>query len=115
MTIRFYMDVHVHSAVTDGLRLRGLDVLTAQEDGCDELDDDRLLLRATALGRLLITQDSDFLRKGPQFASHGTPFSGIFYGHQLTVGIGAFVEDLTLVALTSDASEWANRVTHLPL
>lgn len=37
------MDVNVRQAVTDGLRLRGVEVLTAQEDGSRELEDDALL------------------------------------------------------------------------
>lgn len=32
MPIALYMDVHVPRAVTLGLRLRGVDVLTAQEE-----------------------------------------------------------------------------------
>jgi hypothetical protein len=43
------MDVHIRRAVTSGLRLGSIDVLTAQEDGAAELDDDRLLERATEL------------------------------------------------------------------
>ena len=41
-------------AVTTALRLRSVDVLTAQEDGAATLDDDRLLQRATELGRILV-------------------------------------------------------------
>jgi hypothetical protein len=37
--------------------LRSVDVLTAQEDGASELDKDRLLQRATDLGRVLVSQD----------------------------------------------------------
>ena len=33
MTVALYMDVRVHRAITTGLRLRDVDVLTAQEDG----------------------------------------------------------------------------------
>ena len=33
MGVKLYMDVHVRRAVTQGLRLRQVDVLTAQEDG----------------------------------------------------------------------------------
>ena len=29
--IRFYLDEHIHSAVAEGLRRRGVDVLTVQE------------------------------------------------------------------------------------
>ena len=56
------MDVHVPRAVTIGLRLRGIDVLTAQEDGSAELDDASLLRRATDLSRILVSQDKDLLR-----------------------------------------------------
>ena len=37
--VPLYMDVHVPGAVTRALRLRGVDVLTAQEDGTDEWED----------------------------------------------------------------------------
>ena len=63
MSVRLYMDVHVRRAVADGLRLRGVDVLTAQQDGANQLEDAALLDRATSLGRLLFTQDEDLLRE----------------------------------------------------
>ena len=47
MSVHLYMDVHVRRAVTAGVRLRGVDVLTAQEDGTGELPDPELLDRAT--------------------------------------------------------------------
>jgi hypothetical protein len=43
------MDVHVPRAVTTELRLRSIDVLTAQEDGAAQMDDRALLKRATDL------------------------------------------------------------------
>jgi len=58
------MDVHVPRAVTTVLRLRLVDVLTAQEDGAAQFDDDRLLEKATELGRVLVSQDEDLLREG---------------------------------------------------
>ncbi|MDP3091950.1 MAG: hypothetical protein Q8N04_14830 [Nitrospira sp.] len=33
------MDVHIPKAITDGLRVHGVDVLTAQEDGAARLPD----------------------------------------------------------------------------
>ena len=35
MTIGLYMDHHVKAAVTDGLRRRGVDVITCAEDDTD--------------------------------------------------------------------------------
>ena len=51
MSVALYFDVHVRRAVTEGLRLREVDVLTAQEDDAATMDDPVLLDRAMALGR----------------------------------------------------------------
>ena len=63
MTISFYMDVHVPRAITIGLRLRKIDILTAQEDQRRTAPDPLLLDRATELNRLIFTQDDDFLKE----------------------------------------------------
>ena len=55
------MDVHVPLAITEGLRRRNVDVLTAQEDGAQRIGDSDLLDRAAFLNRVLFTQDDDFL------------------------------------------------------
>ncbi len=64
MSIALYMDVHVHRAITTGLRMRGVDVITAQEDGYRRALDPDLLDRATALGRVLFSQDDDLSGRG---------------------------------------------------
>jgi predicted nuclease of predicted toxin-antitoxin system len=61
MPISLYMDAHVPRAITLGLRLRTVDVLTAQEDGSETLSDSELLNRATQLNRVLFTFDDDLL------------------------------------------------------
>ena len=61
MPIAFYMDHHVPYAITLGLRLREVDVLTAYEDGTSELEDAALLDRASEVGRVLFTRDDDLL------------------------------------------------------
>lgn len=38
MAIKLYMDAHIPKAITNGLRLRGIDVLTAQEDNADRVE-----------------------------------------------------------------------------
>jgi hypothetical protein len=57
------MDVHIPYAVTVALRLRGVDILTAQEDRADQLPDAALLDRALKMGRILFSQDDDLLRE----------------------------------------------------
>jgi hypothetical protein len=82
------MDVHVPAAITRGLLLRGVDVLTAQLDGTTQLDDSALLDRATELGRVLFSQDEDLLAEATGRQRSGRFFSGVIYAHQLNITIG---------------------------
>ncbi|MEK6301856.1 MAG: DUF5615 family PIN-like protein [Acidobacteriota bacterium] len=115
MSIRLYMDVHVRRAVTDGLHLKGVDVLTAQEDGAAQMDDRQLLDRATELERVLFTQDDDLLREAKRRQQPGVTFAGVIYGHQLNVSVGGCISDLELIAGASEPAEWRDRTQHLPL
>ena len=110
-----YMDVHVPFAITAGLRLRGVDVLTAQEDGTAEVDDDVLLDRVTALGRVIFTRDVDFLGHARERQRTGVEFSGVVYAHQLRVSIGQCVADLELIAKVYEPEDMENRVEYLPM
>jgi predicted nuclease of predicted toxin-antitoxin system len=98
MSLKLYTDVHVPVAVTTGLRLRGVDVLTAQEDGAATLPDPELLDRATLLDRVLVSFDDDLLREGARRQRAGEPFTGVIYAHQLRITIGQCVHDLELIA-----------------
>jgi uncharacterized protein with PIN domain len=115
MSVKLYTDVHVRRAVTIGLRLRGVDVLTAQEDGAGELDDSRLLDRAIELGRILFTQDDDLLREAARRQQTEESFTGVIYGHQLNVTIGQCIDDLEIIAQATEPEEWINQVAYLPL
>ena len=77
MTVSLYMDHHVPKAITIGLRLRGVDVVTAYEDGADQLDDNLALKRAHELKRALFTQDDDLLEEAAKFQRAGIHFSGV--------------------------------------
>lgn len=60
--IRYYTDEHVAKAVVSGLRQRGVDVLRVPEAGMLGASDQEQLGRARTEGRVLFTQDEDFLR-----------------------------------------------------
>jgi hypothetical protein len=57
------MDVHAPSGITRALRRRGVDVLTAQEDGASRFSDPDLLDRATELNRIVSPETPIFSRK----------------------------------------------------
>jgi predicted nuclease of predicted toxin-antitoxin system len=115
MSVGLYMDVHVRQAVTDGLRDRGVDVLTAQEDGRRELPDPDLLDRATVLGRVLFTQDDDFLQEAARRQKAGIHFAGVVYAHQLALTIGQCIEELETLAKAGQPEDFENRIEYLPL
>ena len=50
MPVSFYMDVHVPQPITDQLRRRAVDVISAIDDGFTERDDHELLERVRELG-----------------------------------------------------------------
>ncbi len=108
------MDVHIPMAITMELRLRGINVVTAQEDGADQLPDSKLLDRSTAQGRVLVTHDADFLREAARRRGQSIPFAGIIFIPQLDVTIGRAVSDLELCAKATKPQEWINRVEYLP-
>ncbi|MDX2100000.1 MAG: DUF5615 family PIN-like protein [Leptolyngbyaceae cyanobacterium bins.59] len=114
MTIALYMDVHVPQAITDQLRRRGIDVLTAFDDETQELPDDQLLERVTQLNRVLFTQDIRFRVLAETWQTEGRAFSGLIFGHQLGGTIGQFVKDLELIAKVSEPNEWLNTVEYIP-
>ena len=115
MAIALYMNHHVPRAVTVGLRLRGVDVITAQEDSASDLDDPELLDRAGELGRVLFTQDDDLLAEAVKRQREGIPFCGVIYAHQLRVSIGTCVRDLEIIAKAGEPEDLVNRVQFLPL
>jgi hypothetical protein len=115
MPLPVYMDVHIPIAITEGLRRRHIDVLTSQEDGTTQTDDEPLLVRATELGRLLFTQDKDFLRIAARWQQSERPFLGILYAQQQGASLGLLIEDIELITTCCGPEEMANHVTYLPL
>lgn len=115
MPLKFYMDHHVPRAITLGLRLRQVDVLTAYEDQAHELPDPALLDRATNLGRVLFTQDDDLLAEATHRQRATISFGGVIYGHQEVVSIGQCVQDLEMIAVIGNDEDVFDQVIYLPL
>jgi Domain of unknown function (DUF5615) len=115
MALRLYFDVHVWKAVTDGCRFRGIEGLTAQEDKAGEFDDDSLLQRATELGRILFTFDSDFPALAKRWLDSGRSFAGIIYAHEMAVTVRQCIDDLELITQAAEPDELKDVVLYLPL
>ena len=110
-----YTDVHVPRPITRGLRRRGVDVLTAQEDGTRRWDDGALLDRAKELARVLFSQDEDLLIEAANRQRNGIFFRGVIFAPQLGLSIGQCIDDLELLAKAGEPADFEDAVQYLPL
>jgi hypothetical protein len=115
VSVAFYMDVHVPRPMTRGLRKRGVDVLTAQEDGTARWEDWQLLDRSGELDRVLFSQDEDLLIEAARRQREGIHFAGVTYAPQLELSIGQFIEELEILAKAGLPADFVNRVQYLPI
>ncbi|MEE3715832.1 DUF5615 family PIN-like protein [Tumidithrix elongata RA019] len=98
--IKFHLDENVSNAIASGLRARGIDVTTTPEQGLISASDEIQLEFARSMGRVIFTQDTDFLRMNQLTANH----LGIVYCPQQTKSIGQIIQGLVLIweLLTTD-------------
>ena len=106
--IRFYLDEQIPRAITEGLRHRGVDVLTVQEAGKSGLSDIEQLNFALAERRVLITMDSDFLL----LARRPVPHAGIAYA-SASRSIGAVISSAMLLYDVLTLDEMTNQIEYL--
>jgi predicted nuclease of predicted toxin-antitoxin system len=102
------LDEHVAKAVSDGLRRRGVDVLTVFEAHMVGASDEAQLQFATDHDRAIFTQDTDFLR----LAARGLEHAGIVYARRRSP-IGEILSGLILIHLAMTPDEMRNRVEYL--
>lgn len=115
MAVGLYFDVHVDRIIAAQLRLRQVDVVTAQEDGSAQLSDALLLERATQQGRPLMTHDIRFKALAEEWQRQNRAFCGLIFAHLLQVSIGQCVKDLEIIAKATDPEDWKSAVVRLPL
>src|SRR5579871_1888053 len=102
-TIRFHLDEHVAHAIADGLRRRGADVTTTADAGLLGASDPQQLAYALAMGRVIFTQDRDFLA-----LARGVAHAGIAYCDQNTRTLGRIVRALELLWEVYEPDEMRN-------
>ena len=108
-TIRFHLDENCDPRIAAGLRLHGVDVTTTPEVGLLRASDEQQLAHAVAQGRVLVTQDTDFLRLAA--AGHETP--GIAFYPALGRSVGQVIRDLLLIWEVYEVEEMRNRMEYL--
>ncbi len=88
MPLKLYLDENVDVSVAAGLRRRGIDVVTALDQGKLGAGDEAHLAWATAGGRLLVTHDiADFARLHQQWVWGGKQHAGIAVSGMIDSGV----------------------------
>ena len=114
MPATLYMDVHVPMSITRALRRQGFDIMTAQDDGSTRMPYSDLLDRAASLGRMLFSQDEDFLAEVASRQRAGRTHATVIYAHQFET-IGRCVRDLEMILDAVTPGECRNQLLRVPL
>jgi Domain of unknown function (DUF5615) len=108
-TIRFHLDEHCDPAIAVGLRLHGVEVTTTPEAGLLHAWDEEHIAYGVVSGRVIFTQDQDFLR----LHAAGREHRGIAFCFQQSRSIGQIIASLLLIWEVYEPQEMANRVEFL--
>ena len=106
MPLALLCDEHIPFPIIDGLRRRGIDVTTVQESGMRGALDRLILEAAHMQGRVVYTNDSDFLRHH----AIGSDHSGIIYHHILDYSLGEAIRRVSLICELLSPEEMLGRV-----
>ena len=105
-TIRFHLDENCDPAIAAGLRLHRVDVTTTNDAGLLGAEDEEHIAYAREVGRVIFTQDEDFLRLSAAAIEH----RGIAFSAQRTRSVGQTITSLLLIWEIYEPDEMVNRV-----
>jgi hypothetical protein len=113
---RFLADADLNRAIVSGVKRRapGIDFLTARDALLDSMADSDVLAMAVHDGRILVSHDFGTMPhhfRGFVTRQHSP---GVFLISQ-RVPVVVAVEALLMIAEASEAEEWKNQLTYLPL
>lgn len=97
-SIRFHLDENVSPKVAYGMRLQGLEVTTSQEVGLLKARDETQFEFAQREQRIIITQDSDFLR----ISAHHFDHCGILFFTTRNTTIGELILEAVAIKNAGD-------------
>ena len=116
MKPRFQADADLNEDIVTGVirRENQIDFQTAEEAGLSNLDDSQVLALAAREGRILVSHDRKTMpRHFAEFILSNTS-PGLIIVSQRT-DVRAAIEELLVIWGASEAEEWANNISAIPL
>lgn len=107
--IRFHLDENANLAIASGLRQRGIDVTTTKDAGLIGASDAEQLDYARREGRVIFSQDADFLTMAATTAEH----AGIAYARKGKRSIRQVIDQLELIHSVLTMEDMQGHVEYL--
>ncbi len=117
MKVRFLADADLNKSIVNGILRRepSVDFLTAHAAGLRNLTDLQVLDLAAEQQRVLVSHDVGTMPVHfREFRNVGKHSPGVFLVPQ-SLDIGVAIEELLIIWMASQASDWENRLEWLPL
>jgi len=111
--LKGYADEHVVLALVEALRRRGMDLVRVQDRNREKTVDSELLTEAMADERVMLTNDTDFLRLAAEHAAKQEEFAPIFFWPQQQRSVGGLVSTIIREATCHDYRSACSRVFFL--
>lgn len=109
MALRLYFDECQNARVLAGIRRRGIDVVSAADEGLLGAGDEEHLRRAIELSRVIVTGDQDFLRLAHDLTEAGETFPGLIFVPN-DMPIGHAVRGLEIAAMVLDPADMVGQI-----
>ena len=106
--IAFYTNESVNVAISDGLKRRGIKILSARDAGNLGLSDEEQLNYAAKNNFVIVTHDDDFLTMAIKY-----DHKGIVYVHQQKYSVGDLIRKLKLLWDVAEQVDFRNHVEFL--
>ncbi len=106
--IAFYTNESVNVAVAEGLKRRGVRVISARDVGNLGLSDEEQLNYAAKNNFVIVTHDDDFLTMAITY-----DHKGIVYVHQQKYGVGDLIRKLKSLWDVAEQADFRNHVEFL--
>ena len=117
MKVRFLADADLNSAIVSGVLRRepSVDFLTAKMAGLRGMHDLEVLALAAERQRVLVSHDVGTMPAHfHAFRNAGRDSSGVFLINQ-GLDTATAIDELPIIWISSEASDWENRLEWLPL
>jgi len=108
--MKIYCDENIESAIVEGLKRRGIEVISTRDRKDLGKSDEYHLKRASELGAVVLTHDADLLKIAHRWNQEGKEHKGILYAHPLDLSMGECIRMVELATQVLTEGEMENHI-----